>query len=189
MEILAKASEQAARAGEIIRGLRKFVSKGRTERRPESLPNVIRDAGTLVRMGTKHQDYELRYEFEVDTPAALIDRIQIQQVLVNLMRNAIEAMAQRERRSLVVSTAAGSDGFIEVRVTDTGSGIPESVAEQLFQPFVSTKPEGMGVGLSICHSIVTAHGGMIWADANPGGGTIFHFTVPSAARSALVGVA
>ena len=189
VEILAKASEQAARAGEIIRGLRKFISKGETERRPESLPDVIRDAGTLVTIGTSRGTFDLRYEFDAEIPFALIDRIQIQQVLVNLMRNAIEAMAQGERRTLIVSAAPRSDGFIEVRVADTGPGLSESVAGQLFQPFVTTKTEGMGVGLSICHSIVTAHGGMIWADSNPGGGTVFHFTLPSAARAPRAGAA
>ncbi|MGH7126033.1 MAG: sensor histidine kinase, partial [Stellaceae bacterium] len=180
-EILTKATAQTARISEIIRSLRRLISKGATERQPESLHDVIRDAGTLVTISTGRHDYEVRYELEPGMPAALIDRIQIQQVLANLMRNAIEAMARSDTRSIVISASARADGLIEVRVADTGPGISESIAEQLFEPFVSTKADGMGVGLSICQSIIAAHGGAIWADANPrGGGAIFHFTIPSA---------
>ena len=112
----------------------------------------------------------------------LTDRVQVQQVLLNLIRNAIEAMADQSRRELVVSSgpadaATGGETMTEVRVMDTGSGLLEPVASQLFQPFLTTKANGLGVGLSICRTIIEAHGGRIWASPNPEGGTIFHFTL------------
>ncbi len=112
--------------------------------------------------------------------AALIDKIQIQQVLLNLIRNAVDATAGGMRLALVIAAAPAGDDTIEVSVADTGPGLRAQVREKLFQPFVTTKSDGMGVGLSICQSIVEAHGGRIWAEDNPGGGTVFRFTVPDA---------
>jgi len=109
----------------------------------------------------------------------LTDRIQIEQVLLNLMRNAVEAMQGAPRRELRVITTARHDGMTEVGVIDTGPGLAPEVAAQLFQPFVTTKKHGMGVGLSICRTIVESHGGHIWAEAIPGGGTAFRFTLRS----------
>jgi two-component system sensor kinase FixL len=103
--------------------------------------------------------------------------VQIQQVVLNLMRNAMEAMDQSERRELLVSTHVLDDGLLEVAVADTGSGISPDIAAQLFRPFITTKPQGMGVGLSISRTIVEAHGGQISAEPNPDGGTIFKFTL------------
>jgi len=106
--------------------------------------------------------------------------VQFQQVLLNLMRNAIEAMQGCETKQLLVTTSAPNGDKITVSVADTGSGLSEEIAERLFQPFVTTKPAGMGVGLSISKRIIEAHGGEMWAEPNPGGGTIFRFTVQSA---------
>ena len=111
---------------------------------------------------------------------ARIDKIQIQQVLLNLIRNAAEAMAKGSRRELLITTACADDDLIEIGVADTGPGLADEVREKLFQPFVTTKPAGIGVGLSICHAIIDAHGGRIWVTDNAGGGTVFRFTVPSA---------
>jgi two-component system, LuxR family, sensor kinase FixL len=107
----------------------------------------------------------------------LADRVQIQQVLINLMRNAMEAMADSDRRELTVRSAAVEGELVEVRVSDTGSGIAPEIAANLFQPFFTTKIQGMGVGLSICRTIVEAHEGRISVEPNPGGGTVFCFTI------------
>jgi two-component system sensor kinase FixL len=107
----------------------------------------------------------------------LADKVQIQQVLLNLLRNAIESVGQGERRELTVSTKPSAGGMVEVSVADTGPGISPDVAQQLFQPFITTKPQGMGVGLSISRTIIEAHGGQIWTEPNPGGGAVFRFTL------------
>jgi two-component system sensor kinase FixL len=179
LEALEKGVQQIQRAGEIIRGLRSFVTKAETTRRVEDLAKVIDEANALAMVGTRSLSVMLRVDLDPRARAAVIDRVQIQQVIVNLMRNAIEAMMESERRELSVSTAARADGFHEVRIADTGPGLPESVSSRLFQPFVTTKKSGMGVGLSICQSIIEAHGGRIWADSKAGSGTLFCFTVPA----------
>jgi two-component system sensor kinase FixL len=110
----------------------------------------------------------------------MVDKVQIHQVITNLVRNAIDAMAGTERRRLTISTAQTAPDRAEVTVADTGPGLPEEVSARLFQPFVTTKPDGIGIGLSICYTIIDAHDGQIWASAASGGGTAFHFTVPVA---------
>jgi two-component system sensor kinase FixL len=177
-EILDKAAEQAVRAGEIIRQLRSFVAKGETQRRPEVIGAVVEEATALAMIGTRHQSVRLNLQLDPDARVAVINRIQIQQVLVNLVRNAVEAMSEAPRRELAITTRTLGDGGIEVAIADTGPGLAPEVSAQLFKPFVSTKSHGMGVGLSICQSIVEAHRGRIWAEANPGGGTVFRFTLP-----------
>jgi two-component system, LuxR family, sensor kinase FixL len=107
----------------------------------------------------------------------LVDKVQIQQVLLNLMRNAIEAMEGMPTRELTVSAHATSADMVTIDVADTGGGIAPEIADQLFQPFITTKRTGMGVGLSICRTIIEAHGGQIWVEPNPKGGTIFRFTL------------
>jgi two-component system, LuxR family, sensor kinase FixL len=118
--------------------------------------------------------------FAPDTPPVFIDRVLIQQVLLNLLRNAIEAMQSSPRRELTIRTTMSVDRMVEVSVTDSGPGLAADVRDRLFQPFVTTKPAGMGVGLSICRGIVAAHGGGMWLGDNPGGGAAFHFTLPVA---------
>jgi two-component system sensor kinase FixL len=176
-EILDKVVEQASRAGEIIRHLRSFVATGETEQRAEFLSTVVEEAAALAMIGSRQQNIRLSLRFDPEARTAMINRIQIQQVVVNLVRNAVEAMAESERRELSVSTKALGDGAIEIEIADSGPGLAPEVAAQLFKPFVPTKSHGMGVGLSICHSIVEAHRGRIWAEPNPAGGTIFRFTV------------
>ncbi len=176
--VFEKAAQQAARASAIIRNLREFVRKGDAVRRPENLTIVVQEAMALARLGTKDRGLKVRLQLDGDSRWASVNRVQIQQVLVNLIRNAIEAMADNPQREIVVSTASGGRDMIEVSVADSGPGLSEDIARDLFKPFMTTKPEGMGVGLAICHSIIDAHGGRIWAEANPSGGTIFHFTLP-----------
>lgn len=174
---LNKAAEQALRAGQIIRHLRDFVARGESDRHVEVLTKLIEEASALALVGAKERGIRVAYLFDPKATFVLADRIQIQQVLLNLIRNAIEAMSGEKRRELVVATARISHEAIEVSVTDTGPGLAPQIVEQLFQPFVTTKKHGMGVGLSICRTIVEAHGGRIWAEPVPEGGTRFVFSL------------
>jgi two-component system sensor kinase FixL len=172
-----KAAEQALRAGQIIRRLRDFVARGESERRVESVRKIIEEASALALVGAKDQGVRVRFQFAATVDLVLADKVQIQQVLLNLIRNAIEAMEEREKRELIVSTAPADDDMVEISVSDTGVGIAPEMASQLFQPFITTKRHGMGVGLSISRTIVEAHGGQIGVEPNPAGGTIFRFTI------------
>ena len=175
-----KAGDQALRAGQIIRRLREFVGRGDSERRVEGVRKLIEEASALALVGTKDQGVRVRFQFDPTVDLVLVDKVQIQQVLLNLLRNAVEAMKASQSRELVISTAAGDDDMIVVSVSDTGPGIAPELMSQLFQPFVTNKRQGMGVGLSICRTIVEAHGGQIMVEPNPGGGTIFRFTLRAA---------
>ena len=177
---LDEAIGQALRAGQIVRRLRDFITYGHTERKVEYLPRVITEANALALVGSREYDIEVDVKLDAGAPKVLIDRIQIQQVLLNLIRNAIDAMIESEMRTLTISTHAQPDGMVRVTVADTGKGMPEEIAAQLFQPFVTSKQRGMGIGLSICRTIVEAHGGRIWCEHRDAGGTIFHFTIPEA---------
>jgi two-component system sensor kinase FixL len=116
-----------------------------------------------------------------DLPAVLIDKIQIHQVITNLIRNSVDALAAVRRREILIRTRRASPREVEIAIADSGPGIEPEVAARLFQPFVTTKPGGMGIGLSICRSIVEAHGGKLWASDNPGGGAVFSMRLPASA--------
>lgn len=176
IEAVDKAVGQALRAGDIIRKLRDFLSRGEGERSVVSLAKLVHEACGLALVGAKEGGVEVHYELDPHLDRVLVDRIQIQQVLVNLVRNALEAMEGQARRHLLVSTVVDHDMAV-VSVADTGTGLDQSIAERLFQPFVTSKPQGMGVGLSISRTIIEAHGGRIWTEPNPGGGAIFKFSV------------
>ncbi len=180
-----EAGEQALRAGQVIRHLREFVARGESERHIESLPKLIEEASALALVGAKEQGVRVMFQFDPGASFVLADRIQIQQVLLNLIRNAIEAMQEAPRRELTVATQVVEDGYVELSVKDTGSGLAPEVAAQLFQPFVTTKKHGMGVGLSICRTIVESHGGKIWANSKQGEGTTFHFTLRAVRREEM----
>jgi two-component system sensor kinase FixL len=178
--MLDAAAAQVLRAGEIVRRLRDFMSHGRTTYQPESLMRLITEANALALVGTREHAIEVEIDLDPGAPLmVLADRIQIQQVLVNLIRNAIDAMIGSPRRHLRIVTRRGGE-FVTVSVTDTGSGLDEGVADKLFQPFITSKQAGMGVGLSICRTIVEAHRGRIWFESPKEGGTAFHFTLPVA---------
>lgn len=178
-DALEHAVQQALRAGDIIKRLREFVAKGETQHSVENPLTLLEEAVALALLGAKEQGVRVTMRSDRDLPSMIVDKIQIQQVALNLIRNAIEAMASCPRRELTVGVSK-VDGLARFTVADTGSGISPDVADRLFQPFVTTKEHGMGVGLSICRTIVESHGGHIVAEANPGGGTIFQFTLPFA---------
>jgi two-component system sensor kinase FixL len=172
-----KAADQTVRAGQIIRRLRDFVARGESEHRVESVKKLVEEASALALVGAKDQDVRVRFQFDPKVDLVLADKVQVQQVLINLMRNAIEAMEASQKRELVLATSVAEQGLIAISVADTGAGISPEVMSQLFQPFFTTKRHGMGVGLSISRTIVEAHGGKIEISPNPGGGTVFRFTL------------
>ncbi|WP_262422176.1 PAS domain S-box protein [Brevundimonas denitrificans] len=177
-EALRKAGDQALRAGDVISHLREFVAKGDTERAPQDPVKIMEEASALGLIGARPLDLRVSYQFDRNVGPVLADSIQIQQVALNLIRNAIEAMVGEPRRDLIIGVAAHDEGFARIWVSDTGKGLAPEVQARLFQPFVTTKSDGMGVGLSICRTIVEAHGGSIWCEQNDVGGTMFAFTVP-----------
>jgi two-component system sensor kinase FixL len=182
---LDRAAEQAIRAGQIIRRLRDFVARGETEKRVESISKLIEEAGALGLAGAREQGVQLRFSLDPDHDQVLVDRVQIQQVLVNLFRNALEAMAHSSRRELIASNVPAEDDMIEIEVSDTGTGFADDVKANLFQTFFTTKESGMGVGLSISRSIIEAHGGRMWAESNASGGATFRFTLPAASSESV----
>ncbi len=179
-DALAKAGEQALRAGQIIRRLRDFVEKRDSTRTVENINAIAEDAIALGLVGAKSSNIKMRTQFASDSPAVLVDRVQIQQVMVNLLRNATEAMTGSPKRELTITTARVNGSGVEVAVADTGPGVPKEIADRLFKPFVTTKSGGMGIGLAISQSIVEAHGGRLHMKPNDGGGTVFHFQLPAA---------
>ncbi|WP_319799026.1 sensor protein FixL [Nitrobacter sp.] len=175
---LDRAADQAIRAGQIIRRLRDFVSRRDSEKRIESLAKLMEEAGALGLAGAREQNVTLRLELDADCDRILVDRVQIQQVLVNLFRNALEAMTASPKRELTASSKKTSDNMVELSISDTGHGFSEIAAANLFETFFTTKETGMGVGLSISRSIVEAHGGRMWAETNDSGGATFRLTLP-----------
>jgi two-component system, LuxR family, sensor kinase FixL len=183
---LNQAAEQALRAGQVIRHLREFVARGESERHIENLPKLVQEASALALVGAREKGVRVTYRFDPDAPLVLADRIQIQQVLLNLIRNAIEAMQDASRREMLIATRSmPQEGLVEISVSDTGTGIEPEVLERLFQPFVTTKKHGMGVGLSICRTIVESHGGKIWIESEVGDGTTFRFTLRAVSHEEL----
>jgi two-component system, LuxR family, sensor kinase FixL len=181
-EALDEAAKEAVRAGQIVRRLRDFVSKGELDTQILSLAKLVNDATTLGLVGAREQGVEWWIDIDPDIDNVLADRVQIQQVMVNLMRNAIEAMHDSSTKHLVIRARSHRQNQVEISVSDTGHGLSDDMSGQLFQPFVSSKAQGMGLGLSICRTIVEAHGGKLSVAPNPDGGTIFRFTLTRVSR-------
>ncbi|MGB3809472.1 MAG: PAS domain S-box protein [Parvibaculum sp.] len=178
LEYLEKASAQTSRAGQIIRRLREFIAKGKSNRASENLNKVVEEAVALSVTGLAESNVKVRTEYQAELPPVLIDKIQIQQVILNLVRNSFEAMKSVERRELTISTLTDEAGSVVVSISDTGPGLTPEVQAQLFQPFTTTKQDGMGIGLSICRSIIESHDGLLWANANTEHGVTFAFRLP-----------
>jgi two-component system sensor kinase FixL len=175
-DALQEAAQQTLRAADIIRHLREFVTRGDTDKQPSDLKSLVEEASALALVGSRERG--VRTYFQVsELPPVLANRVQVQQVVVNLIRNAVEAMADSQSKVLTIRTGELEEA-VYLEVVDTGPGIPTEVADRLFQPFVTDKPGGMGIGLSISRRIVESHGGTISAVANPEGGTTFRFTLP-----------
>ncbi len=179
-ELLDKAGEQAGRAGQIIRRLRDFLLRRESQRSTEDINDIVSDAMALALVGAGEQGVVTLRNFAPKLKPVSVDKVQIQQVLVNILRNALEAMQSSPVRRLSVTTTATDVDFVVVTITDSGSGMSDAVARRLFEPFVTTKDRGMGFGLSISRSIIEEHGGRIWAEPNPDGGTTFRFRLPFA---------
>ena len=175
---LERAAEQVLRAGQIIRRLRDFVSRRAGKRKRESVAKLVEEAAALGLVGAREKGVTLKFDLDPAHDALYADRIQIQQVLVNLLRNGLDAMDGCERRELTVSSRLAAPEVLEIAVADTGPGIAQEALARLFEPFFTTKSSGLGVGLSISRGIVDAHGGEMRAENNPNGGATFRLTLP-----------
>ncbi len=172
------AVEQTLRSGEIIRRLRTFVARGEVARAPENMAKLIEEASALALVGAKQHGIKVLIGIDPGLPPVVVDRVQIQQVLLNLIRNAVEAREGQPVRELSVRTHHAG-GSVIVTVADTGAGVPAQIEAKLFQPFVTTKRDGMGIGLSVCRTIIEAHGGRLSMERVATGGTVFRFSVPA----------
>ena len=182
-ELLRMANEQTLRAGEIIRRLRSFTMRGEVDLRFTPLAPTIRDAADLVLIGTSQFNIRLTYDLDPEIPCVFADRVQVQQVVVNLLRNSIDVLRQQgaNDRRITVRSRKSTKDMIAIEIADSGPGIPEPMLDQLFSRFTTTKKEGagMGIGLSISKRIIEAHGGVLSAENRPEGGAVFRFTLPT----------
>lgn len=183
-EAMAEARAQSLRAGQIVRRLRDFIARGTSEKRIESLRQIVGEACALALTGTGQARIDVDIQLDPAVDLVWVDRIQIQQVLLNLVRNAIDAMARQSRQRLEIRSRDAGDGRVEISVADNGPGIAPTLLPHLFEPFHTSKESGMGLGLSISRTIIEAHEGRIWAAASPLGGAAFHFSLMSGSDDA-----
>jgi two-component system sensor kinase FixL len=177
-EAIDRAVKQTVRSGDVIRRLRAFLARGKTAAQAEPLATLIEEASALALVGVQEHGIKVLIRLDSDLPHVFVDRVQIQQVLLNLIRNAVEAMEGCDVRVLTVAVKKADD-HVRVTVSDTGQGMPAETAAKLFQPFVTTKADGVGIGLSVCRAIVEASGGRLWMEQNSPTGCTFHFTLPT----------
>jgi C4-dicarboxylate-specific signal transduction histidine kinase len=183
---LEKSAAQAERAGRVVHRVREFLRRREPVREPMSINEVVMDVTELIELEAEKANAQIRLELGPDVPLVSGDRIMVEQLLLNLIKNGIEAMKETRQPERVITVATVPAGAqVEIRVIDRGHGIAADVAPELFSPFFTTKDNGMGMGLNICRSIVELHDGHLWFSANPGGGCIFHFTLPPAIEPAL----
>jgi C4-dicarboxylate-specific signal transduction histidine kinase len=178
-DILRDIITDAARAAEMIERLRSLFTRGAVQCQPVDLNQVIRDVLAWQQSDLSQLNVSANAELAEHDSIVLGDRVQLQQVVLNLVMNACEAMSntpQRERRLTIATCPADDDEYIECSVTDAGHGIPAHFLERIFQPHITTKCHGLGLGLAICRSIIEAHGGRLWAENANGSGAVFHFT-------------
>ena len=179
-EAMDEAATQALRAGEIIRSLREFIRRGEADRQPETVSTLLSEGVALAFIGINSRGIDMDIAVDPRVGRIMANRVQVQQVITNLVRNAVEAMEGRPMRILHLSAAPDDDGRVEIVIADSGPGLDPVVERSLFTPFSTTKPTGMGVGLSISRTIVEGHGGRIWATRSRWGGVAFHFTLDAA---------
>lgn len=180
LEILSRVTNEALRAGSIIHRLKNLMRRRAGKRIECDVNDLIRDLEHLVAVDTRLNNVRLDLQLSDGLPAVLVDGIQIQQVVLNLIRNGVDAMTDctTGNREIVVRTSWRDVGKVEISVADAGCGLPPDCEDELFQPFFTTKQDGMGMGLSVSRSIVTSHGGQMWFSRNPDGGTTFFVTIP-----------
>ncbi|EZP73978.1 Two-protein, nitrogen fixation sensor protein fixL [Sphingomonas paucimobilis] len=179
-EAMDESARQALRAGEIIRSLREFIKRGETMRQPESLRELLAEGTALAFIGADSSGIDMDISVDRRVDRVLVNRVQLQQVIINLVKNALEAMTRTPARILRLSAVPAEGHRVEVIISDSGSGLDPEMSRTLFTPFTTTKASGMGVGLSISQTIVEGHGGRIWAQPSQWGGTEFHFTLDAA---------
>jgi PAS domain S-box-containing protein len=180
LDCLTRIDEQSLRAGEIVRRMRSFVGRHPFRRETADLHELLREVLAILENELRHSRVITKLDLDDSLPLVSVDRIQIQQILVNLIRNAIEAMTQPGCGSRHLSISTSNDGStVRFNIADTGDGLAPPIASRLFEPFQSTKPTGLGLGLAICRTLVEAHGGSIGAQPNPTQGTTFFFSLPA----------
>lgn len=179
-DILEDIVSNTLRAGQVVGHLRALVKKQETQRQPQDINTLIRQAQQILRCELIGQHVTLDLKLADELPPVFGDPVQLLQVALNLLTNSIEALAPQElpRRHMAVSTALVDANHLEVSVADTGLGLDPTQLDTIFSPFHTSKPDGLGMGLSICRAIVDNHGGRLWATNNPDGGACFHFTLP-----------
>ena len=177
-DLVDKAGQQAERAAEIIKRLRRFIKQDEGERHPEPINAVVEEAAALALIGASDSHIELIFDLDDALPSVLIDRIEVQQVVLNILRNAIEAFEGPGQRKIRVSTKGAGSGDVRVDIRDNGPGLAPDIADDPFRPFQTTKEDGLGIGLAISRTIIDAHGGRLWAENPPEGGAAFCFSLP-----------
>jgi C4-dicarboxylate-specific signal transduction histidine kinase len=180
LSAMQKASDQAERAGKIIRRMRDMVKKSDPNRQPIALAELLDEARAFADIEAQRTSTQIVVDLPENLPKIVVDRIMIEQVLLNLIKNGIEAMHDTpvERRRLNISARQIDERMLQVEIADNGHGLAEEDVEKIFAPFYTTKQEGMGIGLAICRSIIEFHQGHLWVEARREGGTVFRFTVP-----------